>query len=354
MAWHGLDDRDRRSDLVRVLLHVLVAAGVIVLLLLLWWIREALLLTFASIILAVLLFAATDRVRRWTGLSQSWSLTVVAMVLVVAIGLLAWLVGAQVQSQVSELFNRLPQAVQSFEQRFGISLFGSGDRQGGSLSSNSGMQWLVGRLASVGQTAAVALSSLVLVIVGAFFFAADPKVYRSGLVKLFPVSQHARVEDTLGSCGHALRLWLKAELIAMAIVGTLVGLGTWLIGLPAPIGLGLFAAITEFVPVIGPIIGAVPALLFALGQGGNTLLWTLLLFVAIQQLESNVIAPLVERRMVEIPPALLLFAVVAVGLLFGILGVIIAAPLAVVMFVAVKKLYVREMLGEETSVPGED
>jgi predicted PurR-regulated permease PerM len=97
----------------------------------------------------------------------------------------------------------------------------------------------------------------------------------------------------------------------------------------------------------------VPALLAAVTQGWDAVLWTALLFAAIQQLESNLIEPLVQRRMVKTPPALLLFAVVAAGLLFGLLGVILAGPITVLAYVAVKKLYVRQTLGEETPVPGE-
>src|SRR4051812_13372701 len=82
----------------------------------------------------------------------------------------------------------------------------------------------------------------------------------------------------------------------------------------APLALGLFAGVTEFIPVIGPILGAVPAILLALTQGGWTALWTLLLFVVVQQIESNLIMPLVQRRLIEIPPALLLFALLAIGL----------------------------------------
>lgn len=107
-------------------------------------------------------------------------------------------------------------------------------------------------------------------------------------------------------------------------------------------------------PTIGSIAGAVPALLLALTQGTEGFLWTLALVVAVQQLESNVIAPVVQRRMVQIPPALLLFSVVAFGMVFGTLGVVLAAPLTVVAYVAVKKLYVRETLGEPTEVPGEE
>lgn len=122
-------------------------------------------------------------------------------------------------------------------------------------------------------------------------------------------------------------------------------------GLQAPLALGLLAGLAEFVPMVGPIIGAIPALLLAFPRGNTTVLWALALFVASQQLKSNVITPLLQKRMVEVPPVLLLFADVAFGLLFGLLGVVIAAPLTLVAFVAVKKLHVRDALGQPTEIP---
>jgi predicted PurR-regulated permease PerM len=260
--------------------------------------------------------------------------------------------------QISELINRVPEAAhslaQAFEQRFGIPLFGVVTRpDSAGPADGSTIQGLIGQFVTLGTAVASVLSNLLLVIIGGFFFAADPGVYRTGIVKLFPKSQHARVDDTLLTCGRALRLWLIGKLVDMAIVGILVWLGTWMIGLPGPLALALFAALTEFIPIIGPIIGAIPALLVSLGQGGNALLWTVLLYLAVQQVESNIIEPVIERRMVGIPPALLLFAVLMAGILFGAPGVVIAAPLTVVVYVAVKKLYVRHVLGEETPVPGD-
>jgi predicted PurR-regulated permease PerM len=107
------------------------------------------------------------------------------------------------------------------------------------------------------------------------------------------------------------------------------------------------------VPLIGPILGAAPALLLALTIGGDTFLWVALLFVAIQQVESNVITPIVTDRVVHIPPAVMLLAVVAFGSVLGLPGVVLAAPLTVVTYVLVTKLYVRETLGEDVEVPGE-
>ena len=205
------------------------------------------------------------------------------------------------------------------------------------------------RVANFGTVVANALSAVILAAVGGAFIAADPRLYRRGLVKLLPRSQHARAEDALETSGRALRRWLLAQPIAMALVGVVVGFGTWLIGLPAPLALALFAALTGFVP----IIGAVPALLLALTQGGGAFPWTLLLFVAVQQVESNLIMPSLQRLMVQIPPVPLLFAVIAMGAALGSTGVILAAPMTVVAYVLVKQLYVRRTLGESTEVPGE-
>ena len=123
--------------------------------------------------------------------------------------------------------------------------------------------------------------------------------------------------------------------------------------MPAALALALLAGLAEFVPLVGPIVATISALLIALSVGWETALWTLLLYIVIQQVESNLIIPLVQRRVVELPPAVTLFAVVAFGLLFGLLGVLFATPLAVVVFVAVKKLWVRETLGAPTKMPGE-
>jgi predicted PurR-regulated permease PerM len=101
--------------------------------------------------------------------------------------------------------------------------------------------------------------------------------------------------------------------------------------------------------VLGAVIGAVPALTL----DGATVLWVAALFLAVQQIESNVLTPLIQQKMAEIPPAVPLFVASAFGAVFGLPGVILAAPLAVVASVLVQKLHVRQTLGEEVDVPGE-
>lgn len=331
---------------------------------LLWQLRDALMMAFGAIVVAVLLVAFADLLR-FLSLSHRWAVTVAAILVLAIILGFGWLMGTQIRSQFNELIEALPRGVQEIENRLGFPLFedgagaaaGSGegvaagqDEAPAGASFGSGL-W--GWISSYGYPVVSAIFGAILVAIAGVFLALRPETYRRGAVKLFPPTQHGRVDETMVFMGRALHFWLVGELIAMAIIGVLVGLGTWLIGLPSPIALGLFAALAEFVPIVGPIVGAVPAVLLALTVDGATVLWTVLLYVGIQQLESNMVAPVVQERMVSLPPAVFLLAVVVFGGVFGILGVIFAAPLAVVTFVAVQKLWVRDALHEATEVPGE-
>lgn len=138
--------------------------------------------------------------------------------------------------------------------------------------------------------------------------------------------------------GKTLRKWLLAQLAAMVMVGTLVALGTWVLGVPAAGALGLFAGAVEFIPIAGPVVSAIPALLLAMMVGVDTAGWTLLLFVAIQQLEGNVIVPLLQQSAINIPPMVTLFALLVTGIIFGPLGVVLATPIVIIVAEGLKWL----------------
>jgi predicted PurR-regulated permease PerM len=212
---------------------------------------------------------------------------------------------------------------------------------------------LLTSVAGAAQTIGRGLTEALLVLVGGIYLAAQSGLYRTGFLKLVPAHGRGLLATALDDSGRALKLWLMGQLVSMVLVGTLTGLGLWLIGIPSALTLGLVAGVFEFVPIIGPILAAIPALLLAFIQGPEYLLWTAILYLLIQQAEGNLIQPIVQRVAVDMPPALLLFAIVAGGTLFGAAGILLAAPLAVTMFVMVKRLYVREMLGVDTPLPGE-
>ena len=197
------------------------------------------------------------------------------------------------------------------------------------------------------------LTDALLILVGGIFIAASPRFYTAGMVKLVPEQRRALVGDALNHTSRALRLWLKAQILAMAIIGVLTGLGLWLLGVPSALALGLLAGLLEFIPFAGPILSAIPAVLIALAIDPQLALWTVLLYVLIQHVEGYALQPVIQSWAVEIPGAVLLFALLACGGLFGPLGVVFAAPLTVTIYVLVKRLYVRQALDTSTPIPGE-
>ena len=315
---------------------------------LLWRLSDVLLLAFGAVLVAVVLHALADVLARRVRLPERWSLLAAGtLIFILAAGLLT-LFGAQMRVQIAYVAERLPLAVNSLSRELGLGDVTTEQMLG--MGPGSGF---VARLAGIGAAVLGGLADFLLVIVAGAFIAANPGVYRDGVVMLFPQSQHERIRSSLDATGQALRLWLAGQLIAMTFVGVLSAVGLWWLGLPSAFALGLMAGLADFIPFVGPILGALPAVLMASTIDAYTALWTVLLFVVVQQLEANIVFPLVGRHMVSLPPALALFAIVAAGVLFGWLGLIFGFPLAVVAFVLVKKLYVRETLGEQTPVPGE-
>jgi len=319
---------------------------------LVWRLAHVLLLAFGAVVVAVILRALADLIARNIPATKKWSLALAGLMIVMALGVTLFLFGRQVRAQLGELARIFPPALEYVLGEFGVDTRKVLEQLPKVIGSGL-PQEIFSRVASYGMTIIGALADLLLVLVAGVFLAADPTLYKRGVVQLFPSSQHERVESALDTSGVALRLWLKGQLVAMALVGLLTGFALWLIGLPSPVGLGLIAGFGEFIPFLGPILGAVPALVIAASQNTQMLLWTAGAFVVIQQIESNLISPLIQHRTVELPPVLSLLAVLAFATVFDAIGLVLAVPLTVVLYVMIKKLYVRETLGEVTHVPGE-
>ena len=345
-----------RSDPVSPLhafaLRVLVVLALIALALFLWRIVNVLLLVFAAGLLAIVLHAVADPIRRRTGLKASAALGAAVIGFLVLLGAVFWLAGAELSAQATDLFARLPDAWAPARRWLQQSELGR-------LALQHLEKWaadfpLAAAIPRWMAQASGAVLGAVLVAFAGVYLAADPCRYRSGLLMLFPPAARERVGGTVDAATHALRRWLLAQLVVMAVVGTLTGLGMWLIGMPSPLALGVLAGLLEFVPYIGPIAAAVPGLLLALTMEPLTPLYALAVYLVVQQIECNVLTPLMARKMLALPPAFVVFSVVALGTILGPLGWIFAVPLAVVLTVAVERLYVRETLGTPVEVPGED
>lgn len=334
-----------REDLLPYVRRLVVTIIIIGFALLLWELKHVLLLAFAAVLVSVALLSVTRVVERATALPHRFALGVAGAVLFLAIGGLGWASWPAFQEQLAGLVTRLTESLNEMETVFGITLPSSAQDIAQALSGFVDRIWS-GVLSIAGALVTV-VTTLVLVVFAGIYLAVDPATYRSGLTLLFPRSWHASVGKALDETGRGLTLWLRAQLMTMVVVGTLVGLGTWAVGLPSPLALGLIAGLTEFVPIIGPFAGAVPAVLVAFGMDGSTLAWTVVLYVVVQQVEANLVTPLLQRRIVSIPPVVLLFSFVALGVTFGATGILVAAPLTIALYILVREFYVGQLLSEQ-------
>ncbi|RXZ64657.1 AI-2E family transporter [Pelagerythrobacter rhizovicinus] len=312
-----------------------------------------LLLVFAALVLAAIFDALTRRVSRITRMKRgpSLALSVIAILAVFA-GVFA-LFGTQLASEFDTISESIPPAVDQI--RAFVDRIGLGQPARELLDQGtSDLSRLARRAGGYVVTAGNGLANFILVFVGAIFIASDPAVYRRGLLLLMP----QRAEDTaaaaLDDASRGLRGWMVGQAVSSLVVAALTWAGLALLGVPAAGGLGLIAGLLDVIPMIGPIIAAVPAVLLAFTVSPMTALWTIGLFLLVQQLQGNFLQPMIQKQAVNVPPAVLLFAVVAAGLLFGFLGVLLAAPLTVVAYVVIQRVYVRALLGKEIKIAGRD
>lgn len=148
----------------------------------------------------------------------------------------------------------------------------------------------------------------------------------------------------LDATGHALRLWLVGRGLSMLVVGILTAIGLWIVDVPLVLALAVIAALFSFVPFLGPIASAVPAVLVGLVQSPAQALNVALVYGVVQLLESNIITPLVQVRAVSLLPAIMLSGQVIMGVLFGLIGLLLATPLLVTLIVPIQMLYVQDVL----------
>ena len=199
-----------------------------------------------------------------------------------------------------------------------------------------------------------AVAGLLLIIFLAIYIAADPDMYHRGVMHLFPRRHRNRVGEVLSAIAGVLRKWLVTQLIAMASIGAVTTIVLLILDVKAAFALGVIAGLLEFVPTVGPILSAVPAIAMAFVDSPDKALYVTIAYIGIQFLENHVLIPLLMKGGMDLPPALTILAQALMTLLFGFLGLMCAVPLLAAGMVAVKMLYVERVIGEKAFGPGED
>ena len=320
---------------------------------LLWRISQILLILFAAILGAVLLDGLTCYAKRRLGLPHAPAIALIITVLVFVFVGFGFVVGPTLMNQSQQLTNLIPQSLNQ------LWIWAQAHHWDEILIATKPSRLipsatdLLGDLSGIFSTALGGLASMLIIIVLAIYLAVSPQLYIDGLIRLLPERRKDLGREVLAELAHALREWLIGRFVSMFAVAILTGVGLWLIDLPSALALAVLAGLMSFVPYFGPIAATVPALLIALPGWPVEPLWVLLLYSCIQFVEGNIITPQVQRRMVSLPPVTLLVAQLTIGFLFGLLGLLLATPLAVVIIVLVQILYIRNVLGDPIRVLGE-
>ena len=313
---------------------------------------ELLLLAFAAVLVAVMLSRAADKLSSRTAAPRGVALATVVVAVGGGLALVAWLLAPQIAEQSRQLIAEVPALWKQLDDRIGgwldIDLsdwistgFENTDRDAIRDTARGLLGALAGTLGVLG--------SAILLVAMAIYIAADFDTYRRGALRLVPVERRDRARQIADQVEATLLWWMIGKLISMAVVGVLTFFGLWLMGMPLATALAVIAGALAFIPNFGPIIAAVPAVLVALGVSVEMTLYVVGLYVAVQTVESYTITPLIQQRTVALPPALTVLAQLVMGGFAAGIGLAMATPLAAVLMVLVRELYVRDRLEQPKS-----
>lgn len=321
-------DSAHRDFAMRGLWAAAIAAGALVL----WRLSDLLPAVFASILIAIGWRGAAEGVAARAGISHNWALLFVAAAFGIIVGSALALFGGQLLSQYDEIALDIPASIQLIERiveehplgRFVEKFVVNFDFSKASAPIAGHVAALLGSLGN-------AIGFTVFAIIGAAYLAAEPGRYADGVVALAPTSVRADIRRFLDESGAALRQWLQIQLYVVGINAAFAGLGLWAFGVDAPLALATISGALSFIPYFGSIVALAIGALVALPHGASSAGLAALAIGGASFIEGYLITPYLQSRSLMVPPVVLLFFMLAFGVLFGAMGIVLAVPATVVL-----------------------
>ncbi len=312
-----------------------------------WQLTDILVLLFGAVLLTIGLSAAARLVARHTGIRMSIALAGVFLLGLGVLGAALFVFGSTIAAQMDDVIQAAPAGFKLFMSWMTNNPYGRQvleQVRGANVMGATG--WATSMVTTMGGIITRGLGYAVIALFVAIYLAAQPGRYRHLCLRLVPPAQRPTAEVLFGVIGTVLQRWLVGQMVVMVTIGVLTGLGLWLMGIEAAFALGLMGGLLCFVPFAGAILAAVPATLVAMTQGPLYAVSVICMYAGVHFVEGNFITPMVQAEATSLPPVLAILSTVAFSVLFGPLGVLLAAPLTLVLIAVVEVLYVQHGLGE--------
>ncbi|MEO8794443.1 MAG: AI-2E family transporter [Daejeonella sp.] len=336
----NINKDDRRDFTNKVWLTGGILALIIVVLLLFKTLFSILLLVLAGALMAIYFHGFAGLLKKWLHLPRKIAVLFSVLLNTLLLVGFFWFVGARLNQQITKLSETLPGTINNAKEW--MKQYPAGDKVLNYLNvSGDSVKTLSIAKQFFSSSFGILSDSYIILLLG-LFFTAGPLVYKKGIIKLLPPKAKGQGENLLDEIHKVLKNWIKGQLFGFVFIALLTGLALWIIGMPLILTLALVAGLMNFIPNFGPIIALVPAFLLALMQGSTTALLVVCLYTGIQIIQSAVTQPLIQKKMVNIPPALIIFGQVAMGLLGGFWGILLATPVVAIVMTLINKLYIQK------------
>ncbi len=327
-----LSDPGMRREVTRAIIWVslIVSVGLIYVL------AQPLFLIIGGLVFASMLDGGARLLGRVLPIARGWRIALVALlVLVFLVGVMSY-AGLTLVSEFQALKTLVLSQItrlQGWANAMGVL------PQGGVDLNAVGKQVMgsLGTLTSAVGSALGAVSSVAMIVVLGLFFAAEPRIYERGLAWLIPQDKRDDFFRTSSDMARTLRRLMAGRLLGMAAEGVFVAIALWAVGVPFALLLGIITGILAFLPNIGAIVSGILIVLVGFSQGTHIGALAAVVYVVVQMLDGYLIVPMVARRSVDLPPALVLGMQLLLGALFGLLGLLFADPIVAMAKVALER-----------------
>lgn len=347
---------DQREFVYRILLIIFLVG----LALALWSLRGSIMLLFLGAILATALSIPVSFLRK-RGLSNTQAVLITVISTLITIFLIGILIIPSFVEQTGNLVNRLPTALQDANSEYNnfaedSGLFpkietGAGDLEQSQVSDFMRDQTsnATGQVLPFLGTVGSLIGNLLILFVLTVYFLAEPTAYIEGALTLVPRAYRPRALEIITSLGKSVRLAVISQIFSATLVATFTTIGLFILGVEDALALGILAGFFNFIPNFGPLVSLLVGMIFSLASGGPVVL-VVILYLVVQQLESNVITPRIIRQTLNMPGAVVIATQLVAGALFGFLGLLLAVPLVAVIMTMVREIYVYDALNSRKAV----